>query len=172
MLFFGLMLIATLVARYAHVLLTGRTPALRASMRWGMAAALLFVGVDHQLTPERYLSMMPSFVPHPLDVVHFTGICEIAGAIGLLVPSTRRLAGIMLAIYFVCVFPANIKNAVEGLSVDGLPTAQWYYWVRLLFQPIAILWALYAADVTGTSRQPAGMPGKAGLTVDTVDRNP
>jgi uncharacterized membrane protein len=45
----------------------------------------------------------------------------------------------MLAIYFVCVFPANIKNAIEGLSVQGLPGANWYYWMRLLFQPLGDL---------------------------------
>ena len=70
-----------------------------------------------------------------------------------IVPATRRLAGIMLAIYFVCVFPANIKNAVEGLSVDGLPSAQWYYWLRLLFQPVAIWWALRASEVIGPIAQ-------------------
>jgi uncharacterized membrane protein len=58
----------------------------------------------------------------------------------------------MLAIYFVCVFPANIKNAVEGVVVEGLPTASWYYWVRLLFQPLAIWWALRASEVIGPRR--------------------
>lgn len=36
---------------------------------------------------------------------------------------------------------------MQVLNVEGLPTAQWYYWVRLLFQPLVIWWALYAADV-------------------------
>jgi uncharacterized membrane protein len=53
----------------------------------------------------------------------------------------------MLAIYFLCVFPANIKNAIEGLAVEGLPSAGWYYWVRLLFQPLVIWWALYASAI-------------------------
>ena len=57
----------------------------------------------------------------------------------------RYLAGILLAIYFVCVFPANIKNAIEGLSVEGLPAANWYYWARLLFQPLVIWWTLYSS---------------------------
>src|SRR5690606_5105350 len=125
MLLFAMMIIAARLAHWAHRLVSRAVPAPAASMCRGMAVAPLFGGVDHLLVPGRYLSMMPSFVPHPLSVVYFTGLCEIAGAIGLLVPSTRRLAGIMLAIYFLCVFPANIKNAVDGLGVDGLPTAQW-----------------------------------------------
>ena len=74
---------------------------------------------------------------------------EIAGGIGLLLPELRRLAGAMLALYFVAVFPANLHNALNGLAVEGLPQAQWYYWVRLAFQPCAVWWALYCAQLIG-----------------------
>lgn len=153
MLFFAFLAIATVIARIGGVLGVQALASWINCMRWGMAAALLFFGIDHLVTPARYLPMMPSFIPAPKEVVLFTGLCEVAGALGLLVPATRRLAGIMLAIYFVCVFPANIKNAVEGLSVDGLPSAQWYYWLRLLFQPVAIWWALRASEVIGPIAQ-------------------
>lgn len=144
MLFFVFIATATLVTRLVGLLGVPGMMDWTSSMRWGMAAALVFFGMDHLLTPDRYLPMIPSMLPYPAEIVLLTGLCELAGAIGLLVPSTRRLAGIMLAIYFVCVFPANIKNAVEGL-----PTASWYYWVRLLFQPIAIWWALRASEMIG-----------------------
>jgi hypothetical protein len=36
---------------------------------------------------------------------------------------------------------------MQGLSTEGLPSARWYYWVRLLFQPIAVWWPLYAAEI-------------------------
>jgi uncharacterized membrane protein len=81
-------------------------------------------------------------------MVLFTGAAEVAGGLGLLVPRLRRLAGALLALYFVAVFPANIHNALNGLSVEGLPQAQWYYWVRLAFQPLAIWWALFSAELT------------------------
>ena len=82
-----------------------------------------------------------------LHVARTPGLAEIAGAIGLMLPRWRRLAGAMLAIYFVAVFPANIHNALNGLAVDGLPQAQWYYWARLPLQPLAVWWALYAVDL-------------------------
>jgi uncharacterized membrane protein len=116
-------------------------------MRLGMALALLFVGSDHWINPGRYLPMMPAWIPLHLELVLFTGAAEIAGALGLLIPQTRRLAGWMLAIYFVAVFPANIHNALNGVTVEGLPQASWYYWARLPFQPLAIWWALYAAEL-------------------------
>ena len=148
----GITLIAWLIGR------AGIAPlrSLPACMRWGLALALIFFGTDHLLTPERYLPMMPGLIPYPHAVVLFTGLCEIAGAIGLLVPRTRRLAGIMLAIYFICVFPANIRNAIYGLTVDGLPVSGWYYWVRLLFQPLVIWWSLYAAQVIGVKKRGTG----------------
>ncbi len=115
-------------------------------MRLALVLALLLVGVDHWLTPARYLAMMPAYLPWHLELVLLTGACEIAGAFGLLWTRTRRLAGGLLALYFVCVFPANLHNALNGLQVDGLPNAQWYYWLRLPFQPLIILWTLYAAE--------------------------
>jgi uncharacterized membrane protein len=72
----------------------------------------------------------------------------------------------MLAIYFVCVFPANIKNAIDGLNVEGLPQAGWYYWGRLLFQPVAVWWSLRAAEVIGgVSRQAAAKPASSASTI-------
>jgi uncharacterized membrane protein len=139
MLFFALLLVLAVLA----------IPAAKgwpARMRIAMALALFFVGSDHWIHPQRYLAMMPPWIPLHLELVLFTGAAEIAGGIGLLWSRTRRLAGLMLAIYFVAVFPANIHNAVNGLAVEGLPQAAWYYWARLPFQPLAIWWALFSAQ--------------------------
>ena len=118
-----------------------------ARMRLAMAFALFLVGTDHWLHPERYLPMMPPWIPLHLELVLFTGTAEIAGGLGLLIQRTRRLAGFMLALYFVAVFPANVHNVLNGLAVEGLPQAAWYYWVRLPFQPLAIWWALFSAEL-------------------------
>lgn len=157
MMFFAFLLVASAAAGLAGRLGVPGMAGRAACMRWGMAAALVFFGTDHLLTPERYLPMIPAVLPFHEQIVFLTGLCELAGAAGLLVRRTRRLAGVMLAVYFVCVFPANVKNALDGLSVDGLPTAAWYYWVRLAFQPVAIWWALRAAEVIG-SRPAAPSP--------------
>lgn len=157
MLFIALLILLTLLAALADRLNAPGLADWPARMRLGMAAALLLVGSDHLLNPQRYLPMMPDFLPAHLELVLFTGLCELAGAVGLLLPRWRRRAALALALYFVCVFPANVKNALDGLDVEGLPAATWYYWLRLPMQPLILLWALYAGGLLG--RKP-GTPAR------------
>ncbi len=155
MLFFAFLVVLTAIAAIADRVRLGGLGTWPLRMRWALALALLFFGIDHLANPGRYLPMIAGFVPFPLEVVLATGLCEIAGGLGLLVPRLSRAAGILLAVYFVCVFPANIRNALAGGGIDGLPSAAWYYWVRLAFQPIAVWWALYAAEVIRWPRRHA-----------------
>ena len=116
-------------------------------LRTGLTGLYGFIGVVHLAATERFLPIMPGWVPQPRLVVIGTGLCEIAGALALFVPRLRRLAGIMLALYAVCVFPANIKQAVEGIAVPPIPDTWWYHGPRLALQPVMVWWALYAVHV-------------------------
>ena len=91
-------------------------------------------------------------MPWPEAVIFWTGIAEILGAIGLLIPASafgwaRPVAGMGLALYALCVFPANINHAVNDIAIDGRDLDWLYHGPRLAFQPIAIWWALYAGGV-------------------------
>lgn len=116
-------------------------------MRWLMAAFYGVAGVLHLTTPASFLPIVPAFVPAPILVVLLTGGCELAGAVGLLVPRTRRLAGALLALYALAVLPANVKHAFGGVELAGLPDSWWYHGPRLAFQPVLVWWALFAAEV-------------------------
>lgn len=120
----------------------------RAAARWLLAAAYLAAGVLHLLRPEPFLAITPAWVPAPATVVLLTGVAEIAGAIGLLLPVSRRAAGWGLALYALCVFPANIHHAVDGVAVGGSVLGWGYHGPRLLLQPVILWWALFAAGVT------------------------
>ena len=113
----------------------------------GDGGVLFRRGVFHLAAPERFLPIVPDFVPMPHAVVLVTGLCEIAGSVALLTNRLRRLAGITLAIYAVCVFPANVKHALEGIHVPPLPDSWWYHGPRLLMQPVLVWWALFCANV-------------------------
>jgi uncharacterized membrane protein len=113
-----------------------------------MAVFYLTAGIVHLLAPERFLPIVPDFVPWPREMVLATGVCEIAGSLALLTRRLRRLAGVMLAFYAVCVFPANIKHAIDGIHLPPLPDSWWYHGPRLLMQPVLVWWALFCAGVT------------------------
>ena len=120
---------------------------MRTAMRWILAAIYAAAGAIHLSMPSGFLPVMPGWVPAPDQVILFTGVCELAGAAGLIVPRTRWLAGLMLGIYAVCVFPVNIKHAVYGPTVFGLANPWLYHGPRLLLQPVLVWWALYAGAV-------------------------
>lgn len=124
-----------------------RAERVRLVMRLLMAAFYFIAGVVHLRSPGGFLPIVPDWVPFPREVVLFTGICEIAGAIGLFVPRLRWWAGVMLAAYAVAVYPANIKHAMEGIALAGGQQSWAYHGPRLMAQPLLVWWALFVGSV-------------------------
>ena len=116
----------------------------RAVSRWVLATIYFVAGVAHLSLPGPFLLITPSWVPYPRDVILATGLCELAGAGGLLTRRLRWAAGVGLALYAVCVYPANIKHAVDGLPADQVQLGWWYHAPRLALQPVLVWWALFA----------------------------
>jgi len=96
------------------------------------------------------IRMVPPSVPNPELMVTFTGICEVLGAIGLLIPSTRRAAGIALILLLVAVLPANIHAARSGVTLRGAAATPLIPRVALQILFIALLW--WAAVRAGHER--------------------
>lgn len=124
-----------------------RLAAARLVMRLCMVLFYFAAGVVHLTRPDAFLPIVPEWVPYPRDVVLATGACELAGALALLSVGLRRPAGIMLAIYAICVFPANIKHAFANVHIPELPSSWWYHGPRLVAQPVLVWWALFCAGV-------------------------
>jgi len=110
-----------------------------------MGAAFVIAGVMHWINPARFVPMMPPWLPWHIALIYVSGGLEIAGGAGLAARRTRRFAAYGLSALLLAVFPANIHMAVSGGSVEGLPEAGWYYWVRLPFQFVYIAWALWCS---------------------------
>lgn len=116
-----------------------------------IAPLYLLAGAIHIARPDLFMRVMPPAIPHPFVIVMLTGAAEIAGAAGLFVPRTRAAAGLALALYAVCVYPANILHAVHDLSTGtGLGWA--YHYPRLFAQPFICWWALAAGGLTSRRR--------------------
>ena len=97
------------------------------SAAWALAVMFLFTASAHfTKTKEDLIAMVPKAFPNPRLLVYVTGVLEILGAVGLLVPLTRSLAGLGLALLLVAMFPANINAARKGIELSGkLPTPLW-----------------------------------------------
>ncbi len=102
----------------------------------------LFTGSTHFTAMKHdYAAMLPSPLSGNLGIIYLTGVLEIAGALGLLVPRTRRLAGICLVLYLVAVFPGNVYAAVNDVPFRGEPpTPLWLRTPSQLFFIGMVLW--------------------------------
>jgi uncharacterized membrane protein len=107
------------------------------------AVFYVFAGVNHFLKPGFYLKMMPPYIPWHQLMVQLSGVAEVLGGVGLLIPSTRRAAAWGLVALLVAVFPANIYMATNPVEAGAaaMPAASLY--IRLAFQPILIWWVLW-----------------------------
>ena len=121
---------------------------IRTIFRLLLAVFYFGAGVLHLYSPGGFLAITPKWVPFPEAVVAFTGVAEIAGAIGLAIPRFRYAAGIGLALYALCVWPANINHAVNDIPLGGKNLSWWYHGPRLAFQPVFIWLALWVGNVT------------------------
>ena len=88
--------------------------------RGALVIMFLFTGASH-FTSMKYdfSAMIPPPLPNDLWVIYLTGVLEIAGAVGLLIPRTRRLAGICLVLMLAALFPANVYAALNEVSLRG-----------------------------------------------------
>lgn len=120
----------------------------RAIMRWLLAAFYTAAGVAHLIAPDKLLSITPSWVPFAPQVIMLTGIYEIAASLALVTRPLRWWAGVTMALYALCVWPANFKHAMDAIDLPYVSSSWLYHGPRLVFQPVIIWWALYAAGVT------------------------
>jgi uncharacterized membrane protein len=117
-----------------------------------LACLFIAAGVMHFVIPDVYARIVPPALPLRRVLVLISGIAEILGGVGLLVPLTQRAAAWSLAVLLVAVFPANVYTAVAHLPFPGLFGQAWAQWIRLPLQVPLILWTLRY-----TSRQPASL---------------
>ena len=119
---------------------------LRGVGRIALAALLITAGIGH-LTWARssFRAQVPKWVPLDVDtVVVLSGFVEIALGVALLGPRSRRKqVGLVVAGFFIAVFPGNISQLVTHTDAFGLDTDTKRA-IRLLFQPLLVWWAIWS----------------------------
>lgn len=108
-------------------------------------AALAFVfvwffvgGIAHFVATDLEASIVPPYIPWPVEVVLISGVFELLGAFGILLPSTRKAAGIGLFLLTLAVTPAHVYM-LQRPELFGVPV--WALWLRLPLQA-ALLWLI------------------------------
>ncbi|MET0596032.1 MAG: hypothetical protein ABW133_25245 [Polyangiaceae bacterium] len=130
-----------------------------------LGGILLLAGTGH-LTFQRteFLAQVPRWLPLDGDfVVVASGAVELLlGGSLILLGRFRVLVGMIVAAFFVAVFPGNINQYVYGIDAFGLDTDRARF-VRLLFQPLLVVWALWSTGVLRAWRASSANTGGGSL---------
>lgn len=132
-----------------------RTTVLRTVFRLLLGAALLLAGISHlTVNREAFLAQVPTWLPLEGDfVVVASGIVEIILGAALLVLGRYRVqVGWIVALFFIAIFPGNISQLVTQTDSFGLNT-DLDRTVRLFFQPVLVLWALWSTGAWTAFRE-------------------
>jgi uncharacterized membrane protein len=113
-----------------------------------LGAALLFAGISHLSTArETFVAQVPAWVPLDADfVVVASGVVEIILGLALIVlPRHKAIVGLVVALFFIAIFPGNISQLVTHTDAFGLDNDAARI-IRLFFQPILVVWALWSTE--------------------------
>ena len=130
------------------------TSAARTAARLLLGIAMVGAGVMHLTTQrQEFRAQVPEWFPVDDDLtVLGSGVVEIGlGAAFVALPKHQRFIGGLLAAFFVVIFPGNIAQYVEGTDAFGLDTDRARL-IRLFFQPVLVLWALFGGGWLRRSR--------------------
>jgi uncharacterized membrane protein len=112
--------------------------------RRALAAFFIGAGVNHFVIPGAYKRIVPPGMGDPETLVRVSGVAEVAGGVGVLLPRTRRLAGFGLIALLAAVFPANLHMARNPSQFKKIPG--WALYARLPLQPLMMWWAWRATQ--------------------------
>ena len=105
---------------------------------------LCFTGSMHFLRTDSFIAQVPKFMPWPEQIIYVSGVIELM--LGVLLVSNvryRRQIGIITAAFFIAIFPGNVSQYLPHSSAFGLDS-DLARALRLLFQPLLVLWALWS----------------------------
>ena len=122
--------------------------------RLALGVVLVGAGISHFTNAESFLAQVPSWLPAPDAVVAISGVIEVMLGVALLAAPRRfqPVLGWVVAVFFVLLFPGNISHFVSGTPGFGLDSDAARF-IRLLFQPVLVVWALWCTDAWSNRRR-------------------
>jgi uncharacterized membrane protein len=128
----------------------GPTTGPRRTTRGQRLTGGLFIaaGLNHFVVPRAYRTIVPPGFGDPAQLVAISGVAEVAGGVGVLLPRTRRLSGLGLIALLLAVFPANLYMARNPERFGRIP--RWALYARLPLQPLMV-WGVWRATRRSSS---------------------
>ena len=101
-------------------------------------------GLNHFLSANVYLQIMPADLPFPKELVVISGFVEILLAALLLLPVTRKLAGWTIGLMLIAFLPVHIQMIVDApVRIGVITVTPALAWIRLALQPVLVAWVIW-----------------------------
>lgn len=108
----------------------------------GYGIPFILVGIEHFRSPQKFVEIVPNYLPFALFLVYLTGVIEIAGGLGIIYPGTREITGRLMVLFLLAVYPANFHMWINDVPYNGTRLTTTGHLVRLTVQMLLIIAAL------------------------------
>jgi len=108
----------------------------------GYGIPFILVGIEHFRSPQKFVDIVPNYLPFALFLVYLTGVMEIVGGLGIIYPDTREITGRLMVLFLLAVYPANFYMWANDVPFNGTRLTTNGHLVRLSVQILLIIGAL------------------------------
>ena len=102
----------------------------------------ILIGIEHFKEPQKFVDIVPKYMPFALFLVYLTGIMEILVGLGIIYPDTRELTGRLTVLFLIAIYPANFNMWINDVPFNGTRLTMQGHLVRLSVQILLIIAAL------------------------------
>jgi len=102
----------------------------------------ILIGIEHFREPQKFVDIVPKYMPFALFLVYLTGVMEIVGGLGIIYPETREITGRLMVLFLLAIYPANFNMWINDIPYNGTRLTTQGHLVRLSIQILLIVAAL------------------------------
>ncbi len=102
----------------------------------------ILIGIEHFKEPQKFVDIVPKYMPFALFLVYLTGVMEIVGGLGIIYPETREITGRLMVLFLIAIYPANFNMWINDIPYNGTRLTTQGHLVRLSVQILLIIGAL------------------------------
>jgi len=102
----------------------------------------ILIGIEHFREPQKFVDIVPKYMPFALFLVYLTGVMEIVGGLGIIYPETREITGRLMVLFLLAIYPANFNMWINDIPYNGTRLTTQGHLVRLSIQILLLVAAL------------------------------